>query len=99
MFFGLKLDDIKVNGKRLNVCSKLQNPDKCYITIDSGTEFNSIPHVVASAFDGTKMPFGSDGSVECDLGSEIGDLTYIISGKEYTLHPKEFLIEQAGSFA
>jgi hypothetical protein len=33
------------------------------------------------------------GKNECDLREKIGNLTYIISGKEYTLTPEDFLTD------
>ena len=46
--FGVKLDDIKVNGKSLNICNQKQ----CLITFDSGTSLGSVPvkaaeHIIA----------------------------------------------------
>jgi hypothetical protein len=39
--FGVKLDDIKVNGKSLNICQT--RPQGCMITFDSGTSLMSVP--------------------------------------------------------
>jgi hypothetical protein len=48
--FGIKLDDIKVNGKALNVCQRLKNPDNCLITIDSGSTTGMVPIDTVPAF-------------------------------------------------
>jgi saccharopepsin len=39
--FGVKLDDVKVNGKALNICA--DQHDGCLITFDSGTSLMSFP--------------------------------------------------------
>ena len=39
--FGVRLDDIKVNGKSLNICQA--RPQGCLITFDSGTSLMSVP--------------------------------------------------------
>jgi len=38
--FGVKLDDVKVNGKSTEVCKG----QECLITFDSGTSLMSMPH-------------------------------------------------------
>lgn len=48
--YGIKLDDIKVNGKNLNVCQKLKDPANCLITVDSGSSANGVPSAAISAF-------------------------------------------------
>ena len=40
--FGVKLDDIKMGGKSLNLCN--DRPDGCMITFDSGTSLMSVPN-------------------------------------------------------
>jgi hypothetical protein len=37
----VKLDDIKINGKPLNLCKS--RPNGCMITIDTGSSFDMIP--------------------------------------------------------
>ena len=41
--YGLKLDDIKVNGKSLGLCGPKGLRQECLITVDSGTTFSSFP--------------------------------------------------------
>jgi hypothetical protein len=38
--YGIKLDDIKVNGKSTGACKVV---DKCMITIDTGTSYMTMP--------------------------------------------------------
>jgi hypothetical protein len=38
--YGIKLDDIKVNGKNLNICA---GQSSCLVTIDSGSSMNAFP--------------------------------------------------------
>lgn len=39
--FGVKLDDVKINGKRLNICK--DRPKGCLITFDSGASLMAMP--------------------------------------------------------
>jgi hypothetical protein len=41
--YGIKLDDIKYKGKRLNICDSLPKKSQCLITVDSGTSLMSVP--------------------------------------------------------
>ena len=43
--FGVPLDDIKVGGKPMNICSGAQQ--ECLITFDSGTSLASVPSFAA----------------------------------------------------
>jgi hypothetical protein len=96
--FGVKLDDIKVNGKPLNVCKKLKDPKKCLITVDSGSSANGIPSVALSAFKDAKLPVHTH-FVECESREKIGSLTYVINGKDYTLNADEWINYKEVNFA
>ena len=39
--FGVKLDDVKINGKRLNICQN--RAEGCLITFDSGASLMAMP--------------------------------------------------------
>ena len=39
--FGVKLDDLKVNGQNLNICASKSSG--CMVTFDSGTSLMSVP--------------------------------------------------------
>ena len=41
--FGVKLDDMKVNGKSIGLCKDTE----CLITFDSGTSLMSVPKFAA----------------------------------------------------
>lgn len=41
--YGVKLDDIKVNGKSTKVCEDRPAGKDCLITFDSGTSLMSVP--------------------------------------------------------
>ena len=89
-FWGLRLDDIKVNGKPLNVCKHLQDPNNCIIAADSGTQYNTIPPAVGLAFKKANAPLMSS-MVECASESAVGSLTYVIGGKDYTMEANEWV--------
>lgn len=41
--YGVKLDDVKVNGKSTGVCENRPAAKDCLITFDSGTSLMSVP--------------------------------------------------------
>ena len=41
--YGVKLDDMKVNGKSTNVCENRPAGKPCLVTFDSGTSLMSVP--------------------------------------------------------
>ena len=50
--FGVKLDDVKVGGKSLDMCSE----KSCLITFDSGTSLMSFPTWGAQKLTANKLP-------------------------------------------
>jgi hypothetical protein len=52
--FGVQLDDVKVNGKRQNIC--VSQKEKCLITFDSGTTLMSFPTWAVVKFSEKKIP-------------------------------------------
>jgi len=52
--FGVKLDDVKVAGKTLNMCQG--KTDGCLITFDSGTSLMSFPTWGAQKLLENKLP-------------------------------------------
>ncbi len=62
--YGLKLDDIKVNGKSLGLCGPKGLRQECLITVDSGTTFSSFPGWAFSQILG-KVPT-MDTGVDCE---------------------------------
>jgi hypothetical protein len=41
--YGLKLDDIKINGKSLGFCGPNGKKSDCLVTVDSGTTMMAMP--------------------------------------------------------
>jgi len=96
--FGIKLDDIKVNGKPLNVCSRLMNPDACLLTIDSGSTTGMVPIAAIPAFTENAVPIANT-MAECNGVQDIGSITWVINGNDYTLNADEWLMEQEIDFS
>jgi cathepsin D len=96
--FGVKLDDIKVNGKPLNVCSRLMKPDACMLTIDSGSTTGMVPIAAIPAFTENLVPIANT-MAECNGVQDIGSITWVINGHDYTLNADEWLMEQEIDFA
>lgn len=87
LMFGIALDDIKVNGKSLNICSGVS----CMITVDSGTSEMTMPSWAIKKVIG-KMPLKTN-SMKCKNQTDFGDLTFVINGFEYTL-PNDDWVEK-----
>ena len=51
--FAVKLDDILINGKSLNLCS---NNKKCNIAFDSGSTFMSMPSFAHEILNKNQIP-------------------------------------------
>ena len=86
--FGVKLDDIKVNGKAMNMCDNRE--DGCLITFDSGTSLMSFPNWAAEKMKINHYPT-SNHVVPCKNNEQFGDLTLVINGKDYTLSNEEWM--------
>ena len=88
--FGVQLDDIKINGKNLNICEgKIEG---CLITFDSGTSLMSVPNFAFASLVQQKIPT-SNTFVECDNKNEFGDFTLVINGVDYPLTPDEWMFD------
>lgn len=55
LMFGIQLDDIKVNGVAMNICSDKGADNPCLITVDSGTSEMTMPSWAIKKATG-KMP-------------------------------------------
>jgi len=88
--FGVKLDDIKVDGKSLNICKG--KAEGCLVTFDSGTSFMSVPSFAFDQLVSHKVPTVQT-FVECQNKEDFGDLTFIIGGVEYNLTPREWMFD------
>merc|ERR1712096_426461 len=89
LMFGISLDDIKINGKNLNLCNRPNS--YCLITVDSGTSEMTMPSWTIKDVIG-KMPLKTN-SMRCSNTSEFGELTFVINGFEYTL-PNDDWVEK-----
>lgn len=88
--FGVQLDDIKVNGKALDICK--DRPKGCLLTFDSGTSLMSLPGFASHAFKKQGLPTATN-LVECQSKNDFGDLTFVINGKDYPLTPDEWMFD------
>ena len=77
--YGIKFDDIKVKGQKLNICDGQSN---CLLTIDSGSSQMAFPKWGVDKMVSKGLPAGGHG-VACSSPSEMGDLTFVIGGKDY----------------
>ena len=86
--FGVKLDDIKVGGKSLEMCKG--RSEGCLITFDSGTSLMSFPTWGAEKMMQNKLPTANF-VVPCQSHSQFGDMSLVIGGKEYVLSNEEWM--------
>lgn len=84
--FGVKLDDVKVAGKSLNMC----DGKSCLITFDSGTSLMSFPTWGAQKLIENKLPTANN-IVPCQSHSQFGDMSLVINGKDYVLSNEEWM--------
>lgn len=87
--FGIKLDDIIINGKPLNLCGENGTIRSCLITVDSGTSFLSMPSQAMNLLRG-KIPTASEG-LDCTSPKDFGEITWVIDGIHYTLEAEEWI--------
>lgn len=91
--YGLRLDDIKMNGKSLGLCGPQGKQQDCIITVDSGTTFASVPGWAYNEISG-KVPTLDQG-VDCKSEEDFGQLSWIINGKEYVMEANEWVYPPA----
>jgi cathepsin D len=84
--FGVKLDDVKFNGKSAGLCDSRE----CLITFDSGTSLMSMPTFATKMLAAAKIPTSSN-VTPCSSAQQFGDMTLVIGGKDYTLSNEEWM--------
>ena len=88
--YGIKLDDVKVNGQSLNLgCGREKR--NCLATVDSGTSHLAMPGWAYKQLVG-KIPLRSAGA-PCADSEQFGELTYVINGKSYTIPNHDWTFE------
>ena len=79
--YGIRFEDIKVKGKALNICA---GQSHCLLTIDSGSSQMAMPKWGVDKMVGNSLPAGGH-NAPCSSPSELGDLTFVIGGKDYVI--------------
>lgn len=87
--FGIKLDDIKMNGKSLGFCGANGKKKDCLLTVDSGTTMMSMPSWAFKSLP-SNIPTASSPR-DCITQADFGNLTWVINGHEYTFEPNEWI--------
>lgn len=85
--YGIKLDDIKVNGKNLNICA---GQSSCLVTIDSGSSMNAFPEFAHKALQKEHLP-AAGYNAPCNSAADFGDMTLVINGKDYIIPNSEWV--------
>lgn len=83
----LKLDDILIDGKSIDICKK--HKDECFITFDSGTTYASFPRGIYSEFHG-KIPYYND-PLSCKNVTDFGDITFVIENDKFVLKNSDWI--------
>ena len=89
VMFGIVLDDIIINGKSLGICGPNGIKKQCMITVDSGTTYLSMPTFAFKLIEST-VPTVTSG-IPCKSQEEFGDITFVLSGHNYTMKPSEWI--------
>lgn len=92
--FGIQLDDIIINGKSMGWCGPNGIMKHCLITVDSGTTYLSLPSFAYETIE-DKIPTATKG-VECESSVDFGSITWVISGKHFTLEAEEWIYPPSG---
>lgn len=92
--FGIELDDIIINGKKMNFCGEKGIYQKCLITVDSGTSYLSVP---SQAFNEIiKIAPAANIGKDCKTQKDFGEITWVIGGVNYTLEADEWIYPPSG---
>lgn len=87
--YGVKLDDVLINGKSTNVCADRE----CLITFDSGTSEMSIPKFAEKILAAQGIPT-SDIIQPCNDAKSFGELTFVIGGQHYTMANDDWMLHE-----
>lgn len=87
--FGVKLDDILIDGKSLGLCGPNGIKKECLITVDSGTSLLAAPRWAINEIN--KVAPTANSYMDCDSQKDFGNITWVINGKHYTLKAEEWI--------
>merc|ERR1711976_536194 len=82
-YWTIKMDDIKYNGKSLNLCN-----GGCKAVVDTGTTLITGPTAQLRTLL-QAIPTEND----CSNYDKAGDLSFVFSGVEYTLNREEYMVK------
>lgn len=85
--YGVKLDDIIVGGKRLNVC---EGEKYCLVTFDTGSSVSIMPDFVHKKLADNNLP-AKGKAFDCEGPQQFGDMIFLIGGKEYIVPAEEWV--------
>ena len=89
--YGVKLEDVKFNGKSSNICKGF--PNGCLMTFDSGTSLMSFPPAAVEALAQAGVPFPTHVK-KCNKAEDYGAMDFIMGGQTYTLSNKEWMFKE-----
>ena len=79
LFWSIKLDDIKIDGKSIGLCD-----DKdCLFTPDTGTSLITMPGWAKRQFESENPQYMKNDCTSDEFG--FGELTYVINGIDYPI--------------
>ena len=79
----MRLNDIKLNGKSLNLCNGAK---LCMITPDSGTSLITVPSWAMKKIESALPPMPN-----CENKYGFGTLTFVIDGVDYNIPSHHFM--------
>jgi len=85
-YWAVKMDDIELNGKRLNACDNEKG--YCKLVVDSGTSFLTAPFAATR-----EMLPHMHSQRDCSNVGELPEIAYIIEGKRYPLTADDYVVK------
>jgi len=70
------------------------------VILDTGTSLIVLPSTLAELLNkemGAKKGYNGQYTVECDKRDELPDLTFTLSGKDFSITPYDYILEVQGS--
>jgi hypothetical protein len=89
--YGVKLDDVKFNGKSSNICQGF--PGGCLLTFDSGTSLMSFPPAAVEALAQAGVPFPTHVK-KCNKAEDYGAMDFMMGGSTYSLSNTEWMFKE-----
>jgi len=90
-YWAIRMDDIEVDGKRLNACDN--DKGYCKLVVDSGTSFLTAPFAATR-----KLLPKMHAQRDCSNLAHLPEIAYIVEGKRYALSAHDYVVKVKHDF-